>query len=1856
MASSEEWFEQAEALRKSGDWEEAAHLYRQAGEAGHASAQYCFGYCCECGKGEKKDLIQALEWYYKAAVQGNERAVNKLTSLAETIPETAKEVQKKYEQAVSKVSELEASITSCRKKLARDEKELPTLGFFKNSRKKELKKEIYSLQDKIEAAEEALPRAKREMTLLEMDRSILRSELQAMVHLFNRLREEIKEREKAEQAEKAYEQGRTQYNAGKYAEALPLLRAAAEAGKAEAQYYMGVCLLYGRGTETDAAEAVSWYRKAAEQGYADAQNSLGYCYGTAAGVALNYAEAAKWYRKAAEQGQMYAQSNLGMYYYNGRGVAVDYAEAYQWFQRSADQGYAVAEDWLGICCENGRGTEKDPGKAAEWYKKAAEQGNAWGQDHFGNMYEYGKGVKQDLSEAVKWYEKAAAQGHENAKKHLETCRKKNSEAEYQKGKSFLDARNYDEAVPLLRRAAEAGKAEAQYYLGNCYHFSQGVKQDYAEAVKWYRKAAEQGNADAQYSLGECCKNGRGVQQDIKKAIEWYEKAGAYSTIGRIYETGDGVKQDYRKALETYEKGEVWTELARMYMDGLGIDRDYAKAAELYKKAFWLSDEDKKRLAACEQKLAEQQAAIAAVSADAAVASAEERNDVITTSPSVPAVLSTEQAPPAAPAIESADMHIQPDTPMQSVNAKHGRRPKAIDPDAFITSIRALYPEGTHKTLNQVKEAHPELPWRTFMNSAPALFGTTLAQYLAREGILLSVTLRENKEKAKEERLQRMRELGGAEFGALETKEQVENLLVALKQRYEGKELPNMLKDLIADNRDLPVLRRLQRVIPQLYGERCVAFLEQRGLLPKKTELTSEEKIEQGLALIEERFKGTSPLPIALKDIREALPDPIVSSCLSLIAKTKGVSAAEFLRSRGLLMSEEDKLNMVIGNIRDFYSDKVQKPLTISEIKDTVNIPHIDDAMDSVPKLKNMLAYEYLAECGILPDYNAQLERLKELVSQSGQRYYTVEDLCSLVPDADNRGLDAFVKKKYGMPVQDYLLGIGALNEMDEAERQRRITAHLNAEALALQEKEKQTREKEAARLRQFHPDMPPEKLVEYYKEKYLDETQRNPYCKEVRPLSERTGTQNSAPVSPDGNGCYIIDGVLYSCLRHQTVTVAEGTEIIDHFYTKRDLYDAYTGDVEEYILPDSVRIILGRFRRGYSQDKPSPKMNIPKGYLLQKEFASHNWIDFLAESGPWHYSASLLDWVWLFLTQEDQKGKAWIEDECLPILRMDPDASAAAFMGLMSTVKIKSFYEKALRYLFGEIRTFSLPVLELLARFSPSKMAAAYVPVFSPAADALRQYGTLEGHLNETEAAFCRYYSYGDHKQIKQLVSSDPLYADEPEQTVQSVSVILSMHWEAWAEYSFIHSYDRNGHKNIMYGYNLIAPDIPSSVFEQLDRNKFLSFLEANSTKKEYRFFLLPLARYGTEKEIAKLISSIKAGMKGKAFDRERAENAVEALYQSNTKSAMLYFDRNGLLNNYAVMRDTDADCLRVNSMYSFGFDENGHKTYSLGQRTVELRLGSDMSLTLFDPETGKQLNSLPKRGSDPEAYEAALADLTDTKTQIRAAVRNLTNTLFDSFLSGQKTWSAVWTEQYLSNPVTKNIAKLLVWEQDGATFVLTDNGPEDEFSQVYALSESPVAVAHPMELAPETVQRWQKYFTAHQLKQPFAQIWEPVISFDDLDAGRYSSCRIPLYRFKDQEKRGLSLYMEYDHSYGFSQCAYIGINIKDCTAEWHLANNDMSSATLQSAIIIDEFSCQNRSRATNHIIGYLDRCTVYDRIAGDDISVLEHLEENTPAQINAFLKFATEKGSVKCIAGLLDYKHTHFPEADAMEEFTLEL
>ena len=124
---------------------------------------------------------------------------------------------------------------------------------------------------------------------------------------------------------------------------------------------------------------------------------------------------------------------------------------------------------------------------------------------------------------------------------------------YEEGKKLYDAKNYTEAFPKLKAAAEKGHKKAQYRLGRCYDKGRGTTENDQLAFQWYQKSADQGYAKAQYELGKCYKDGDGVAKDKKKAFELFKKAAAQENadaefaLGKCYIKGKGVAADKAQA-------------------------------------------------------------------------------------------------------------------------------------------------------------------------------------------------------------------------------------------------------------------------------------------------------------------------------------------------------------------------------------------------------------------------------------------------------------------------------------------------------------------------------------------------------------------------------------------------------------------------------------------------------------------------------------------------------------------------------------------------------------------------------------------------------------------------------------------------------------------------------------------------------------------------------------------------------------------------------------------------------------------------------------------------------------------------------------------------------------------------------------------------------------------------------------------------------------------------------------------------------------------------------------------------------------------------------------------------------------
>ena len=120
-------------------------------------------------------------------------------------------------------------------------------------------------------------------------------------------------------------------------------------------------------------------------------------------------------------------------------------------------------------------------------------------------------------------------------------------------------REMDEAVVMLREAADQGHVGAQGCCGCLYMFGCGVAKDERLGFVYTERAARHGLGWAQFNTGVNYQEGKGCDQSYERAAEWFEKAArkgsadAMVNLGLLYAKGQGVPQSYERAAELFKQ-------------------------------------------------------------------------------------------------------------------------------------------------------------------------------------------------------------------------------------------------------------------------------------------------------------------------------------------------------------------------------------------------------------------------------------------------------------------------------------------------------------------------------------------------------------------------------------------------------------------------------------------------------------------------------------------------------------------------------------------------------------------------------------------------------------------------------------------------------------------------------------------------------------------------------------------------------------------------------------------------------------------------------------------------------------------------------------------------------------------------------------------------------------------------------------------------------------------------------------------------------------------------------------------------------------------------------------------------------
>ena len=233
------------------------------------------------------------------------------------------------------------------------------------------------------------------------------------------------------------------------------------------------------------------------------------------------------------------QYELGRCYLTGTGVEQNGAEAEKWLRRAAEQGHSEAAALLAAPShrEKPRAEALTEDTLPDWCLRA-EEGDVEAQFRVASYF-LGCSGQVEQAEAERYLSMAAGQGHPEACLLL--------------AKRRFSQQKPEEAVKLLRNAADCGLWEAAELLGDCCSQGTGTARDEAEAERRYIQAAERGGSERMLLLALRYAKGDGVPESRGKAYSWVKKArdaGCSDARERFEaEYGQYVREQQRKEAE-----------------------------------------------------------------------------------------------------------------------------------------------------------------------------------------------------------------------------------------------------------------------------------------------------------------------------------------------------------------------------------------------------------------------------------------------------------------------------------------------------------------------------------------------------------------------------------------------------------------------------------------------------------------------------------------------------------------------------------------------------------------------------------------------------------------------------------------------------------------------------------------------------------------------------------------------------------------------------------------------------------------------------------------------------------------------------------------------------------------------------------------------------------------------------------------------------------------------------------------------------------------------------------------------------------------------------------------------------------
>lgn len=382
------------------------------------------------------------------------------------------------------------------------------------------------------------------------------------------------------EAQELYEKGSDSLSKNDYVNAFDYFTKAYELGHMKAAYYLGfiysdpyhsvrknkllrnfandIAPIPDTPVEQDLDKAFSYYKESAEAGFVTAQYAVGECLEKGSGTKKNKEEALIWYEKAAEQGHLQAQEKIGGKIKKNRmmGIVTSYGSSDNVFILNGME--SDANDLSAV--SNPRKDKNDEVcalvKVLLPFENVSISADTVGNPIF-KTNEYWVYLPQGAKEMTIGYTDFEPLKINFKNLGINNIASKttyklsisfpidllkddssiSAENLYKIGLGYMERRD-NQYIRWMTKAADKGYPMAQYQLGSCYLYGNGVKKDKEKGVSLLESASEQGVGEASYYLGQYYEF---FSKDKKKAQTWYDKA-----VSQGYDAAKGKKAKNRK--------------------------------------------------------------------------------------------------------------------------------------------------------------------------------------------------------------------------------------------------------------------------------------------------------------------------------------------------------------------------------------------------------------------------------------------------------------------------------------------------------------------------------------------------------------------------------------------------------------------------------------------------------------------------------------------------------------------------------------------------------------------------------------------------------------------------------------------------------------------------------------------------------------------------------------------------------------------------------------------------------------------------------------------------------------------------------------------------------------------------------------------------------------------------------------------------------------------------------------------------------------------------------------------------------------------------------------------------------------